>query len=436
MFSIFSTKEKQIIICIVFLSLIVKLTILFNNPSYKQVIYGRETDGVFYYDISTQLVSGNGFSNIIDGKLRPIVRIAPGYPIFIAGIRLIFGDNPVVVRIVQILLSTLTAIVISKIGIIVFNKITGLIGLIIFLFYPIFIDYSLRILTETFVIFLLVLFLFYIVKYIKQKRIKYLVFSGVILSLATSVRTFTMLFPLFIMTYFVFTSTSTKTYFKKVIIFLLAFSIPFIPWTLRNYNITGKLIPTGQGGGGNLFVGNYLPYHGNYDSKYFDEEPLSSILKGVNKEDPERDFILQKAAKKVIKNNIENHPYEYFKLLFVTKPIKLWGTTQGGVFGYHNRFKVDIKQRNYKAIIVKSVCLLVYFLLLLSAIYGFFYKLKKNWRYIIIIAGFPLYLTLVHLPLLCCTRYAVPSYPFIFILSAYGIYAFLQKILRKSRAFR
>ncbi len=75
------------------------------------------------------------------------------------------------------------------------------------------------------------------------------------------------------------------------VLLLLAFLVPVLPWTVRNYVVLDRFVPLSTGGGKALYVGSYLPADGDYQrvkailaERYLgrDLEPGSAALDRVN----------------------------------------------------------------------------------------------------------------------------------------------------------
>jgi len=72
---------------------------------------------------------------------------------------------------------------------------------------------------------------------------------------------------------------------------LVAFVLPMVPWTIRNYDVLGRFVPISTGGGKALYVGTFLPADGEYlrvkallARRYLhrDLDPNSEALDAVN----------------------------------------------------------------------------------------------------------------------------------------------------------
>ncbi|MCK9604178.1 MAG: glycosyltransferase family 39 protein [Candidatus Omnitrophica bacterium] len=148
----------------------------FQNDSYS---YLKTAEG-----LSAQGVFG---ARNTDGSFTYEIYRTPGYPAFIAffhGLLKVPLDG---ILILQIILSLLAALFVYKAALIIDPRIAFLSAVIILLDLPITI-FSLIILSETLFLFLIALAMYVFVKYLKDQKLKLLIFLAVILAGATYVR--------------------------------------------------------------------------------------------------------------------------------------------------------------------------------------------------------------------------------------------------------
>ena len=132
------------------------------------------------------------------------------------------------------------------------------------------------------------------------------------------------------------------------VLLLLAFLVPVLPWTVRNYVVLDRFVPLSTGGGKALYVGSYLPADGDYQrvkailaERYLgrDLEPGSAALDRVNPvplfnrvaaryPDLPRDTALGKIGKQNLRDDITDHPLDYAAML-ARKVGRIWGTGVG-----------------------------------------------------------------------------------------------------------
>jgi 4-amino-4-deoxy-L-arabinose transferase-like glycosyltransferase len=73
---------------------------------------------------------------------------------------------------------------------------------------------------------------------------------------------------------------------------LVALLLPIVPWTVRNYDVLGRLVPISTGGGKALYVGTYLPADGEYQRvkallvKRYDHKSLPPNSEALNEVNP------------------------------------------------------------------------------------------------------------------------------------------------------
>ena len=132
------------------------------------------------------------------------------------------------------------------------------------------------------------------------------------------------------------------------LLLVLAFLVPVLPWTVRNYIVLDRFVPLSTGGGKALYVGSYLPADGDYQrvkailaERYLgrDLEPGSAALDRVNPvplfdrvaaryPDLPRDTALGKIGKQNLRDDITDHPLDYAAML-ARKVGRMWGTGVG-----------------------------------------------------------------------------------------------------------
>lgn len=146
-----------------------------------------------------------------------------------------------------------------------FDEKTARWGLILFLFYPSLLFFNYLVLTETVFIFLLVLFFYFMSRFLRDGTILFAGIAGLCLGLASLTRsiTYPMAVPLAgLICILLFRQFRLKAVYAAAV-FLLAFSTALCPWTIRNYKVFNSFVPVGTMGGLNLYMGNYehTPMH-------------------------------------------------------------------------------------------------------------------------------------------------------------------------------
>jgi 4-amino-4-deoxy-L-arabinose transferase-like glycosyltransferase len=129
---------------------------------------------------------------------------------------------------------------------------------------------------------------------------------------------------------------------------IAALALPIVPWTIRNADVLGRVVPISTGSGKALYVGTYLPADGEYQrvkalllKRYQgrDLDPHSEALEAVNPTplfnrvaerypDLSRDAALGKIGKENFSTYFGNDPVGYAAMT-ARKVARMWGSGVG-----------------------------------------------------------------------------------------------------------
>ncbi len=214
-------------------------------------------DEISYDQAAQALLAGQGITNTFQPPL---------YSLFLALIYRIFGQNPVIVRLIQVLLNSLLCILIYLVGKKAFNTRIATIALVIAVVYYDLFEMSRFMLSENLFTFFLtgVLYCLYQVKSKDPAGINfYQAMAGILLGLATLTRGITVVFPVVLLFWVIMTRQKMKNFLVIIVFFMLTMS----PWVIRNYRVHGSLILTDTHGG-IVFLGGNLPEaRGQWDAE-------------------------------------------------------------------------------------------------------------------------------------------------------------------------
>lgn len=228
-------------------SLLLKLLVVynFNTP------LGGSGDAYNYDLIAKNLAMGKGF--VLDDGL-PTAERAPAYCFFLAGIYFLFGHSLFAAKLAQVFLSELTLVLIYLIALQAADRKTALLAAFFTAFYPKFILWTEYILSETFGSFLIAIFIYFLLKGIKQNKTAYFFISGVFLGINALNKIFTIYYLAIIFLIFFFGSKNkAKGLFIFFIIAMTAISI-VAPWTYRNYKVFKRFVPVNIYSGSNIYI--------------------------------------------------------------------------------------------------------------------------------------------------------------------------------------
>lgn len=209
-------------------------------------------DALEYHEYAAGLLDAHTFGDDWTMTYR-----GPGYPFFLSCIYFLWGKSYHIARIVQALLGSVNSILIFFLAKKVFSRLTGYIAAIISATLALYIFYSGFLLPETLYATLIIVFALVLLRTLENPEKKNLVWSGIILGVASMVKSETLIIFLFIMPVFLI---SGGFFFSKALkeigtVLIVALIVVF-PWTLRNYLLTKEVVIVSSQCGENLWIGN------------------------------------------------------------------------------------------------------------------------------------------------------------------------------------
>lgn len=327
--------------------------------------------------------------------------IMPGITIELAFLMSIFGkfSGIIAFRIFQVILQTLSMMLIFFIARKIFNSKIAIIACSIDLFYISEMYVSCLILTETTFKFLLLLLVYISIYAIETKRIKYYITGGIILGIACLFRPNIALYPLVILIMWCIYKYSIKEMLKYAVITSVAFFIVMSPWWIRNYNRFNKFIPATESAGNPFWLGTRYQYKRNMDNIPCSGGNASQIRQGIKR----------------LKINVPKHPFKYLYWYTVGKSKYFWKKP----FYWKHIALIELIVLYHKIILILAVVSIV----------GYFINRDKNKNHKpLLIFWTVAYFNLSYLPFFANERYAYPVMSFMMIFAAVTVYKTILKI--------
>ncbi|MFA6548436.1 MAG: glycosyltransferase family 39 protein [Candidatus Margulisiibacteriota bacterium] len=183
----------------------------------------------------------NGDKNILDDKYYAHRNIPPLYPLFLAFCFYLGGANMLAYFIPQLVISSLTCLIIYLIAEEIFDRRTALWAGLLMVFYPDLIFWMNFARTETLFIFLLSLGFLLLIKGNSKGNIFLICMSGVVLGLACLTRiTLIFFLPVFFIWLAYYFSKDKKESLKVALCMISIAALILLPWALRNYYLFGQ----------------------------------------------------------------------------------------------------------------------------------------------------------------------------------------------------
>jgi 4-amino-4-deoxy-L-arabinose transferase-like glycosyltransferase len=210
---------------------------------------------------------------LADGDFRARWLWPPGQPYFIAAVFSIVGENLAAVKVVQVVLSTLSVYLVFLITRRVFrNATTALVASGITAVYPNLIAFSHYLWSETLFIFLLLCFIHTFLLSFTRHRYRFLIAGGILFSMGCLTRP--VLLPCSVIVGFYLWSrlrATPRVLAATVVVFAITVVATLTPWAVRNYRVQGGwmvIAPTGH----HLWKGNTGILRPNPDEAFTQNE--------------------------------------------------------------------------------------------------------------------------------------------------------------------
>jgi len=236
-------RKHTFLIIIIFLALFLRVIYLYQMHKNDPFFYHLFSDPLQYHERALSILSHGIIGT--EAFYHP-----PLYQYFIALLYAIFGSNPLVIRIFQVILGTVNVILVYILGRRYFNKTVAKIAGIITAVYPMLIFYDAELLMPTLVISLILLGLYFLL----HSGNTYALIAGIIFGLAALARQNMLLiiviFPL------IFLIRYKKIAWRYVGLFWAGSLLMILPVTIRNIVVVKEPILISWQGGINFYIGN------------------------------------------------------------------------------------------------------------------------------------------------------------------------------------
>lgn len=256
----FWQQPHRLLTVAVLLTLVVRLVYgLFVFERIADRFSWRQDDE--YSDIAYTLLTSGEYA--VSESAPPTMKRLPLHPLILAGVYGLFGRSAVAVRVFQSLLCAMTCILIYLTAKdIAGDRVAGLAALL-FALYPNSILYSARTLSEITYTFFLSILCLTLVRLFKSPGVWTSLSTGLSLGMLMLVRGTTVLLPPFLL--LALLSAHYRERLWRLIggLALMTFVAALIlsPWVIRNYRLTGKIIPLSIWGGSPFYHGYYVATH-------------------------------------------------------------------------------------------------------------------------------------------------------------------------------
>ncbi|MFA5857936.1 MAG: glycosyltransferase family 39 protein [Elusimicrobiota bacterium] len=389
--------EKYGLAVIIAVALVIRLVFIL---AYQKPM---EPDAEHYFSLANSMLNGTGMGGNIT---RP-----PVYVFFLAAVLFLFGKNVIAVKVVQVMVSVmavfLTYLIAQKLS---KDRWLKLIAAGIVALDPYIIFYTGELLTETLFITLLMLTLYLLCSFTvsERQRVRDAVVIGLVIGITMMTRPVILGFIIFVVGIgYVLKIYSLHRLGVFGVLFLVLL-LTLMPYALRNYKLTGKMLFTNIQAGWTMYEG--------LDPDFQDWDKHTAWQVAMRVESKDMDTL---ANDKFFRNKslryIKEHPGE-FLVLCLRKLYKYWR-----LYPYYPQSQL------YK--FIGYVFTLPLYVL---AVIGAYYFFKEQKRGFFVLSSLVVYYCLTAILFWTQIRYRVPLQPVLSIFAAAGIVGVAGKLSNKN----
>jgi 4-amino-4-deoxy-L-arabinose transferase-like glycosyltransferase len=271
-----TSNRTASLLSLVAIAIAIKGLVLFAGIPAFQALHPEEYHADMFPDeydfIATNLIEGNGYRFFPDTALTTIR--TPGFVLVLAGIFFTFGKSLAAVKAVNLMLSTITAWLVYRLGLRITRSTTvGVVASLLYFFYPGTILADSRGGIETLFTLTIALFMLLLYRAIESKRTIDYAAAGACFGAMMLVKSSPGLFPAFLLIYLLAVRShggTVKAALAKFAAIAAAAALVMSPWIIRNAALTGRFIPTMSVAGLTAFEGLYIAKNHGRDKEHFE----------------------------------------------------------------------------------------------------------------------------------------------------------------------
>lgn len=362
------------------------------------------SDAKYYTDSGLLMANGEGFLN----RGKPTAYWPVGYPAFLAGIYAVFGYSVELVKVVHAALGAATVLMVFLIAGPVFGEATARIGSLLLALSLNNISYSAILFSEVPFTFLFYLSLFYLMLLRQGRRTPWVYLgAGISLALACYIRPLPLLLPVLGFAYEVWRARRIWPALKDFVVVTVIMALVILPWTMRNWNLFGRVVLISTNGGINFVMG----FNPEADGRYQEVPSLPLDQPDID------DARIEQIAYEQGKQFIREHPGQA-ALLMAKKVFWLLYADWDGF--YENFRKTTVPVTDGTRYGLYLACEVYY---LAAIVFGVFALVRR--RPISDAMGLLLLILLywiaIHMFYIGSPRYHFPVTPIVFMFAAWGV---------------
>lgn len=337
-------------------------------------------------------------------------RCPPGFSLLCALVFKLMGNaNEIVIAGINILCSSLSCLLLSRWTYAMADRRTSLIAGIWMAVSPSLIAFSFVLQSETLFILLLLIFIIWITERWRTASLIEVFCGGVFTSVVNLTRSiFVVYAPLLFLTLIYQSLKLKQSFWKKIIIFALGWSLPLSLWTYRNWVVFHEFIPLTVQSGQALYLGLIVdPLH---PARMLEPELIKMKEMGLERFIDQDRYLMRKAIE-----HIRANPVHQCKLT-VIKFLQFWRPWPYPPYSVNTRIAMGF----------------FYCFMFSMGVLGIWYS-RADWMKLLPVYAFIASLSMAHSIFFSNFRYRLPIEPLLIFFASCGLTGLLHRFQKRDR---
>jgi tetratricopeptide (TPR) repeat protein len=391
-----------------------------------------QIDALWHYNWAKEIAGGDWIG-------KEVFFRAPLYPYFLGTLYVLFGESFYLPGLIQIIIGSLSCVLIFLLAKKLFNPATGIIAGVVASFYAPLIYHDAELLIPVLIIFLDLALILLLLSAEARLHKRWWLLAGIVLGLSAIARPNILIFVPFVLLWIClkFWRENRNRIVPSGLFFLLGMILVISPVTFRNWMVGKDFVLISSQGGINFFIGNNPIADGKTATAGFVSLPLKGYKDNV--------WITSiRLAEKSMGKELKPSQVSNFWLrqgfhFIQTHPLKFLQLLGKKLYYFWNSYEIEIIRNIYFFSRWSSVLRLFLWDHLLRFPFGIISPLAifgmilnaKFWKKFFLIYAFTFSYGFSVILFFVTSRHRLPVVPFLIIFASYSIYWLVEKIKNK-----
>jgi len=422
-------QEETLLVLALFLLAFVIRFVYLNQIKLNPYFDTPQIDALWHHNWAKEIAGGDWIG-------KEVFFRAPLYPYFLGILYALFGKSFYLPRLIQIIVGSLSCVLIFLLAKKLFNRTAGIIASVIACFYAPFIYFDAELLIPVLIIFLdLMLILLLLSAEVRLKK-RWWLLAGTMLGLSAVARPNILIFVPFVLLWICmrFREKNKNRIIPSALFFLLGSFLIISPVTIRNWVVEKDFVVISSQGGMNFFIGNNPISDGKTATAAFVSLPLEDYRDNVWISSIR--LAEESVGKKLKPSEISNFWFKQGLNFIQTHPLKYLRLLSKKLYYFLNSYEIESNKNLYFFSRWSSLLRLFLWDRLLRFPFGIICPLAilgiilnaKYWRKYFLLYAFVFSYMLSVILFFVTSRFRLPVVPFLIILASYSVYWLVDKI--------